>query len=116
MQASDYLSGKLYYDRTANVPHGEYQIQMNKNIDLLFRFGNVKYLKVICSLQYFAEEDLKICVIRIHADTYEKFKDLIDKLNIGYHYVHGQWQRRSYFDNILAQDINNEVIVDHDES
>lgn len=93
--AEQYEKGVIEYSKTDAVPHTKYHIQRNTNIELLFKFGNVKFLKVLGSFQYFEAEKLHVVVLRIHSETYPKFKDLIEKLREAYEFVDGKWRRKS---------------------
>lgn len=104
--SEQYESGLLAYNKTDHIPHAKYHIQRNSNIELLFKFGNVKFLKVLCSFQYFEEAKLYVVILRIHAETYPKFKDLINKLREAYEFVDGKWRRKSLLNN-SAETIEN---------
>jgi len=115
LYADVYEKGILEYSKTEGIPHASYHIQRNSNIELLFKFGNVKFLKVLCSFQYFEAAKLHVVVLRIHSETYPKFKDLITKLREAYELVDGNWRRKSLL-NADAKAIENKEASENNES
>lgn len=69
----------------------QFKFQKNDNLELLFKHGNVQFIKVLMSAQYYAKENLAVIVVRIHSDTYNQFKELIKTLREAYKKVDGEW-------------------------
>lgn len=69
----------------------QFKFQKNDNLELLFKHGNVQFIKVLMSAQYYAKENLAVIVVRIHSDTYNQFKELITTLRAAYKKVDGEW-------------------------
>ena len=94
--AKTYNHGSFYFDRTkGKMPPRNFTFQKNDNLDLLFNHGNVQYIKVIMSVQYYAKEDLAVIVLRIHSDTFNQFKQLISELRATHKKVDGVWTLRN---------------------
>lgn len=94
--AKTYNHGSFYFDRTkGKMPPRNFTFQKNDNLDLLFNHGNVQYIKVIMSVQYYAKEDLAVIVLRIHSDTFNQFKQLISELRATHKKVDGRWTLRN---------------------
>lgn len=73
----------------------QFKVQKNDNLELLFKHGNVQFIKVLMSAQYYAKENLAVIVVRIHSDTYNQFKELIKTLREAYKKVDGEWVLRA---------------------
>lgn len=93
--ARTYLHGTFYYeDKGARIPPMNFQFQKNDNLELLFRFGKVQFIRVLMSVQYYAKHNLAVIVLRIHPDTHNQFKKLIHDLREAYEKVDGEWRPR----------------------
>lgn len=93
--ARTYLHGSFYFeDRDNRIPPMNFQFQKNDNLELLFRFGKVQFIRVLMSVQYYAKQNLAVIVLRIHPDTHNQFKELIHDLREAYEKVDGEWIAR----------------------